>query len=214
MHWTEDMSVGVPMIDNKHRELFKRLNGLRAAIKKQVCRYTIDDVLAFLEEYIEVHFCEEEQYMKYYGYSDYALHKEKHGNFMMELHFLKEELRNIRALGLKGSYELSVETVQTIADWISGHVVKDDKKLGEFLRQYSGKDGHLIASGCGPEDRVNEGPVTICSICRKIRGTKGIWKRKEHFRALPAEINYSHGLCPECLQEYYADLFQEKREKA
>jgi len=28
------------MIDNRQRELFNRLNGLRAAIKKQVCRYS------------------------------------------------------------------------------------------------------------------------------------------------------------------------------
>lgn len=135
MQWTEDMSVGVPMIDKRHRELINKVNGLRAAIEKQVCRYTIADMLAFLEEYAEVHFCEEEQCMKYFGYSAYALHKEEHDNFIMELDFLNEELRNIRALGLKGAYELSVETLQVVTDWLLGHVMKYDKELGEFLSQ-------------------------------------------------------------------------------
>jgi hemerythrin len=211
MQWTEDMSVGVPMIDNGHRELINRLNGLRAAIKKQVCRYTIDDMLAFLEEYIEVHFCEEEQYMKYYGYSDYALHKENHENFEMELHFLKEELRNIRTLGLKGSYELSVETVQVVVDWITGHVARDNKKLGNFLKQQTNMNHDVISSLCRGGEHISAGTVTICSICHKIRGKKGLWRKKDNYKVIPSDIVYSHGICPECLQMYYADLFQEKR---
>ena len=211
MQWTEDMSVGVPVIDNRHRELIDRLNGLRAAIKKQVCRYTIDDMLVFLGEYTEVHFCEEEQYMKYYGYSDYALHKEKHENFITELHFLREELRNIRALGLKGSYELSVETVQVVVDWVAGHVADDDKKLCNFLKQQSNMNHKVIASLCGSEDHIGVGAVAICSICHKIRGRKGMWRQKENYKVIPSDIVYSHGICPECLQTYYADLFQEKR---
>lgn len=211
MQWTEDMSVGVPMIDNRHRELINRLNDLRAAIKKQVCRYTIEDMLAFLEEYVEVHLCEEEQYMKYYGYSDYALHKEKHENFAMELLFLREELRNILALGLKGSYELSVETVQVVVDWVAGHVAHDDQKLGTFLKQQSKMNHDVISSLCGGEDHFIDGFMTICSICKKIRWSKGLWKHKEHFRKISSGILYSQGICPECLQIYYADFLQEKR---
>ena len=145
MQWTEDMSTGVLMIDNGQRELINRLNGLRAAIKKQVCRYTIEDTLAFLEKYSGVHFCEEEHYMKNYGYSDYALHMEKHEDFVMELHFLKEVLRSIRALGLKGSYELSVETVQVVVDWLHDHVMIYDKELGNFLKQQSNMTHDVIS---------------------------------------------------------------------
>ena len=154
MQWTEDMSIGVPMIDNGHRELINRLYGLRAAIKKQVCRYTIEDTLVFLEEYTEVHFCEEEHYMKHYGYSDYALHMEKHEDFIMELHFLKEELRNIRALGLKGSYELSVETVQVVVDWLRDHVMIYDKELGNFLKQQSNMTHDVISCLCGGKEHI------------------------------------------------------------
>ncbi len=132
MQWTEDMSVGVPMIDNRHKELINRLNGLRTAIREQVCRYIIDDMMAFLEEYVDVYFCEEEQCMKYYGYENSASHKEQHENFATELHFLKEELRNIRTLGLKGSYELSIETVQVVVDWIADHVAAMTKILAIF----------------------------------------------------------------------------------
>ena len=130
-------------------------------------------MLAFLEDYVEVHFCEEEQYMKYHGYSDYALHKEKHENFAMELDFLNEELRNIRALDLKGSYELSVETVQVVADWLHDHVMKYDKEFGEFLRQHAYLNIDVITSSCRGEERYTDGILTVCSICHKICGKKG-----------------------------------------
>jgi len=166
-------------------------------------------MLAFLEEYSEVHFCEEEQYMKYYGYPEYALHKEKHENFVTELHFLNEELRNIRALGLKGSYELSVETVQVVVDWLHDHVMTYDRKLGEFLCQHAYLNIDVITSRCRDEERFAGGILTICSICHKLCGKKGPWKHKEHFGEIRSEILYSHGICPECLHVYYADLFRE-----
>lgn len=211
MQWTENISVGVPMIDNRHKELINRLNGLRAAIRKQVCRYIIDDMIAFLEEYVDVHFCEEEQYMQYYRYEHYASHKEQHENFATELHFLKEELRNIRTLGLKGSYELSVETVQVVVDWIDGHVASDDQNLGNFLKQQSNLNHDVILSLCRGKENIIDGILMVCSHCRKIRGRKGLWKHKEHFGKIPSDIFYSHGICPECLQTHYADLLQEMR---
>jgi hypothetical protein len=85
-----------------------------------------------------------------------------------------------------------------------------DKELGEFLRQrdYTTVDG--ISFFCGGEERLTEGILTICSICHKIRGKKGLWKQKEHYK-IPSIILYSHGICPGCLQAYYADFFEEKR---
>ncbi len=210
-HCAEDISVGVTFIDKRHAELVNRLCDLRAAIEKQVCRYTIDHVLASLEEHAEIHFCEEEQYMKYYGYPQYSFHKAKHEYFATELRFLKEELRNIRALGLTGSYELSVETVKVLVDWIHDHVVTYDKELGTFLKQQSAQDIDGISSSCESMERLTESIVTICSICYKIRGKKGLWRKKEYYKMNRRDLGYSHDICPECLQKYYADLFEEKR---
>ncbi|MEW6107779.1 MAG: hemerythrin family protein [Nitrospirota bacterium] len=211
MQLAEDIGIGVPIIDKRHRELINRLDNLRAAIKKQVCRYTIEDMITFLDEYTEINFCEEEKYMRYYGYPEYASHREKHRQFLTELHFLKEELHNIRALGLKGSYELSVETVQVVVDWVTGHVADDDKRLGDFLKQRFNIDHEVISSFCGGKEQVVGGTVAICSICHKIRSKKGLWKSREHYHRIPSDIVYSHCICPDCLQIYYADLFQEKR---
>ena len=211
MQWTEDISVGVPMIDNRHKELVNRLTGLRDAIKKQVCKYTIDDVLAFLEEYVKVHFCEEEQFMKYYGYPDYATHKEKHENLVMEQYFLKEELLNIRALGLKGSYELSVETVQVLADWLRDHIMTYDRKLGDYLMQHSYMNSDEITSPCKKDEPTIDDVLTVCSLCHKMCDRNGAWRQKDSDRAISPDIVFSHGICPECLHEHNAGVGRDKR---
>jgi hypothetical protein len=149
--------------------------------------------------------------MMRYSYPDYRSHREEHREFADELHFLKEDLRNIKTLGLKGSYELSVETVHIISDWISQHIRKEDRKLGEFLGlRVSGHDCRISVCST-PAESVRGNIVTVCSICKKIRSDRGTWKQRGYFRALPREGRLSHGLCPECLQNYYADLFQEIR---
>ncbi len=211
MQWNEYTTVGVPLIDSRNCKLADCLSNLRAAIRKQVCRYTIEDAIAFLEEYREVHFCEEEYYMKHYGYPGYDAHKERHRQFALEINYLKEELYNIKTLGLRGSYELSVETVQVISDWIHDHIMTEDGKLGAFLEKHACSGIDDISSLCGSIDYLPDGIVTICSICHKLRGTKGLWKKKEDYKTMPSDIIYSHSICPECLHAYYADLFQEIR---
>ena len=123
----------IPIVEEGERQFRLQLNKLRAAVKAQVCRYTIENVLTSLTEYAGTHFREEELLMDSLGYPDYLPHKKMHGRFATELQFLKEELRSIKALGLRGSYELSVETIQLVTDWLAGHVMQNDRRLGEFL---------------------------------------------------------------------------------
>lgn len=134
MEWTDDLSVGVEEIDNQHKELFNRINGLVAAVKQHICKYTISDVIRFLEEYIVVHFGEEENYMKKYGYPEYSKHKAQHEKFMQNFSELKKELVKLEGGKKPGSYELSVETNKVVVDWILDHIFKVDKKLGAFLK--------------------------------------------------------------------------------
>lgn len=50
------------------------------------------------------------------------------------------------------------------------------------------------------------GIVPICSFCKKIRNDKGYWDQLEAYISSHTEADFSHGLCPECLQEHYPDI--------
>lgn len=50
-----------------------------------------------------------------------------------------------------------------------------------------------------------EGLLPICSYCKKIRDGKD-WKSIEGYISEHSEALFSHGLCPECAEKYYAEF--------
>jgi DNA-binding response OmpR family regulator len=50
------------------------------------------------------------------------------------------------------------------------------------------------------------GIVPICAKCKKIRDDKGYWERVEVYVARHSEAQFSHGLCPDCMQALYPGL--------
>jgi hypothetical protein len=50
------------------------------------------------------------------------------------------------------------------------------------------------------------GILPICSSCRKVRDDQQYWHRVETFFHAKLDIDFSHGLCPDCVQRLYPDL--------
>ena len=132
MEWTKDLAVGIETIDEQHKELFKRINGLLVAIKEHRCRSEIDGTLAFLEDYAKFHFNEEENRMRAAGYPGFKEHVVLHREYMKSLAELKEMASQPRVHG--ASYDLSVTTNQVVVDWIVDHIMKADRKFGEHVK--------------------------------------------------------------------------------
>ncbi len=135
MQWTEDLSVGVDEIDNQHKVLFSRINNLVTAIKQHRCKDEIDNTIRFLEEYAATHFAYEEKYMQDSHYPEYPRHKAHHARYLEHLSELKKEAAAPRVKG--GSYDLSVTANQMVVDWIIDHIMKVDRKFGDYLKSRS-----------------------------------------------------------------------------
>lgn len=134
MEWTEDLSVGIDEIDEQHKELIRRIGDLVDSVRQKSCKYKIGDVIKFLEDYIVVHFGEEEGLMQKYAYPEYKGHRAQHEYFMKEFAELKKELEKLEGGKKGGSYDLSVETNRIVVDWILDHIAKVDKRLGSHLK--------------------------------------------------------------------------------
>ena len=52
------------------------------------------------------------------------------------------------------------------------------------------------------------GYIPICSNCKKIRDGKGSWLSIEHYLTNHTGHEFSHGICPDCREELYPELFQ------
>jgi hypothetical protein len=55
------------------------------------------------------------------------------------------------------------------------------------------------------------GLLPICASCKKIRDDTGYWNQIETYIRTHSEAQFSHGLCPDCVQRLYPDLPDEDR---
>ncbi len=51
------------------------------------------------------------------------------------------------------------------------------------------------------------GFLPICASCKKIRDDKGYWNQIESYISSHSEAEFSHGVCPECAEKLYPELF-------
>ncbi len=55
-----------------------------------------------------------------------------------------------------------------------------------------------------------QGIIPICSHCKKVRDDSGFWQQVEYYISTHSQAEFSHSLCPNCLQELYPDLSEGK----
>ncbi|MCK4428132.1 MAG: response regulator [candidate division Zixibacteria bacterium] len=56
-----------------------------------------------------------------------------------------------------------------------------------------------------------KGLLPICMFCKKIRNDKNYWQQVEEYLAEHTEADFSHSICPECLEKHYPDYVKKKK---
>jgi PAS domain S-box-containing protein len=54
--------------------------------------------------------------------------------------------------------------------------------------------------------RVLSGYLPICAVCKKIRDEHNHWRFVESYIRDHSELVFSHGICPDCVEKYYANI--------
>ena len=64
------------------------------------------------------------------------------------------------------------------------------------------------------EVKTLKGMLPICSLCKKIRDDSGYWNQLETYISTHSEAEFSHGICPNCMEEIYrGERWYEKGKK-
>lgn len=58
------------------------------------------------------------------------------------------------------------------------------------------------------EVKVLSGLLPICASCKKIRDDKGSWQQIEAYIRDRSDANFTHGICPDCAQNWYPSSFE------
>ncbi|WP_274540586.1 bacteriohemerythrin [Telmatospirillum siberiense] len=126
IEWTTQMSVGSDVLDGHHKMIIECLNRLYPLIGAVGRDAEIHAVLAKLEDFVLVHFSEEEQCMKKGGYLDWQAHKEQHDKMYDIVFGLKSDVEHGRELDAKKLFDI-------IYNWLLQHILKEDKKYEKFI---------------------------------------------------------------------------------
>ncbi len=57
-----------------------------------------------------------------------------------------------------------------------------------------------------------KGLLPICMYCKKIRKDENYWQQIEQYVAENSEADFSHSICPQCMEKYNPDSYQRKKE--
>jgi GAF domain-containing protein len=57
------------------------------------------------------------------------------------------------------------------------------------------------------------GLLPICAHCKSIRDDEGYWQRVENYMRSRTEAEFSHGICPVCMEKHFPDAFVSMRSR-
>ena len=126
--WDESLSIGVKAIDDQHRAIINLVNTLEAN-KNGGDEVAAANTLRFLRNYLNEHFAAEIELMRRHGYPKLDEHHEQHEQFVNHVIFFEIE----KAFDAPPA-ELLTGVLAFLKEWCLCHISKEDKALGEFLK--------------------------------------------------------------------------------
>lgn len=126
IEWADALSIDVAEIDDQHRIFIGLVNRLNAFSQSRASRAELKTILADLVCYAEVHFLDEEEWMRRSGYPQLKEHAQEHSAAAAAIHDMM--FRDIEGLELYGSLGAF------LMPWMVNHIMKHDKAFGEWLR--------------------------------------------------------------------------------
>jgi hemerythrin-like metal-binding protein len=126
--WNQNLSIGVPLLDSQHQELFRRTDQLLAAMSKGSSSEEVGKLFQFLDEYCSLHFSAEEKLMREKRYPGLPDHLAQHGVFVKEF---EQVVAQFRAKGASPTVAIAVQKL--VCGWLVNHIGTTDKKVAAFL---------------------------------------------------------------------------------
>ena len=124
----DTLVTGNEMIDGQHKELIEKINQLLGACENGGGKVKAIQTLAYLAEYTEFHFGEEEKLQEEIAYPGIKEHKKEHEKLretVKELHEMLEES--------EGPTEAFVQQVEkNVVKWLYSHIKGFDRSVAEY----------------------------------------------------------------------------------
>ncbi len=126
IEWTDELSVGVDIFDNDHRELVAIANRLHDGITMGYQQNVLIPTLYDLLKYTLYHFSREEGFMLQYSYPDYEAHREEHERLLKSVQDYYDQAKS-------GQNSITLSLMGFLRDWLINHIMGSDRDYREFF---------------------------------------------------------------------------------
>ena len=133
--WSATYSVGIKLIDDQHKELFKLVNDMYNHVNnddEEAERAYFKGVIKQVVEYVKKHFATEEKIMQKTQFTDYIGHKLAHDFFILSVVNLVKKFDEGKKVPL-GYF------THFIKDWILSHIAIMDKQYFNHLKKIASR---------------------------------------------------------------------------
>lgn len=130
--WTEQYSIGDPLLDQQHRLIIEMLNLLTEFSIAKIDPETISQLLSDMTHYSQMHFKTEESYLSKRGYPYLKEHKENHVQFILKTErFCEAAMINLT--------NLPDHMLAYLSSWWRHHILEEDMKYKSYFDQQVNK---------------------------------------------------------------------------
>ena len=126
--WKDEYSVGIQIMDDQHKEIFKLVAELKEAFEKKE-KIDLEYTLARMDVFALYHFASEEQLMARYAFDGLEEHTKGHQAFRDRLEVFREKYTNFP----DKEFEVAEEILSSVQEWIESHLLVLDMEYSRFI---------------------------------------------------------------------------------
>lgn len=120
IEWSEELSVGVPALDEQHKHLVAIINKFDDARKRGKGSRIMEEIMNDLFGYTQEHFAFEEKWMKENGYEKLAQHQHQHRQLLQKIERLQFDYT-------QAGRRITSDVSELFKYWLTSHILDKDK---------------------------------------------------------------------------------------
>ena len=122
LEWKAEFSVGVPSIDDEHRQMIELINAVYAELKDCDDPGSVEGFLGDVYNTIAGHFALEERIMRESAYFEYEAHKDDHEDLLDQIRDMMDAVSDDSKSGL-------AQLEGRLSSWFGNHFATFDARL-------------------------------------------------------------------------------------
>jgi hemerythrin len=131
MLWNKSLEIGIPAIDDQHKELFRQVDILLDNSKQD----RVSQTLKFLGAYVKKHFTDEQILHIKSKYPKAEPHRKMHTDFVGAYLKMEKEYESDGANKLQTLLKIN----KTVIDWLKSHIMVQDKDFANYYKTLNDK---------------------------------------------------------------------------